>query len=357
MAVQFDKIHYTTRKIDGYNMSFNFIVSEREAGKSTYIWIKKAYEKFKKFGYTTLVIRRNVVDITDVYINDISNILNKFTDDNIILNYNKSSLKDGIVNVKIGDTLFMRVIGLSMKISNAKSLMLPSLRTIIFDEFICNQRFGEKYLKDEATKFAEIFNTFQRECPPNTLKCYFMGNPYSLYNPYFIFFQIPTSELRRGNIYSNGLNAVVECYELTKELKQFILERNPLYKFDNSYTRYAFDGVAVNDINIALRDELPQHYQLKFLFKVGEKYLSIWENQNWFIEDMRFYCQPITRDKISKRRDVFCFDIADLVDRTILLSREEREKFSKLRSSIRHRTIEFKDIECYYLIEEIYNNL
>lgn len=338
-------------------MPFNFIVSEREAGKSTWIWLKKAYQKFKDNSFTTLVIRRNVVDITETYLDDISKIINKFTDDEVVFNYSKSSLKSGIVDIKIEGKIFIRCIGLSMKISNAKSLMLPSLRTIIFDEFICNKRFGEKYLKDEATKFAEIFNTFQRECPVGTLKCYFMGNPYSLYNPYFTFFGIPTSELKRGNIYSNGINAVVECYEISQELREFILTRNPLYKFDNAYTRYAFNGIAVNDENIRLRNERPLNYSLQFIFKIEGEFIAIWQNNNWYIEDIRFYVEKINVEQVSKRRDIYTFDIEELVDRTILLSREEKDKFAKLRDSIRRREIEFNSIECYYLVEELYSNI
>ena len=55
-----DNIHYSTRKIDGYNLPFNFVISERELGKSTTIILDKIYKPFKERGETTIVIRRNV---------------------------------------------------------------------------------------------------------------------------------------------------------------------------------------------------------------------------------------------------------------------------------------------------------
>ena len=49
--MKLDDLHYTTRKIDGYNKPFNFIISAREAGKSTYITLKKVYEQFEKIEF------------------------------------------------------------------------------------------------------------------------------------------------------------------------------------------------------------------------------------------------------------------------------------------------------------------
>ena len=52
---QRDNIHFSSRKIDSYNLPFNFIISEREAGKSTAVWLDKSYKAFKENGETTFV--------------------------------------------------------------------------------------------------------------------------------------------------------------------------------------------------------------------------------------------------------------------------------------------------------------
>ena len=352
---QRDNIHFTTRKIDGYNLPFNFIISEREAGKSTAIWLDKCYKAFKENKQTSLVIRRKITHITKSYIDDIAEIINKFTDDNVVFKYAITSLKEGITDIYIGDDRFMRICALSCDITALKSLVLRDLKYIVFDEFICNNRFGEKYLKDEATKFMEVYNTFRRES--ECLKCYFMGNPYSLYNPYFIFFNVDSSKLKRGAIISDKKSYVIQCYEITPELRAKILSENPLYQFDNSYTKYAFEGVNVNDQNIIIQKEKPENFRLLYVFKTAGKYIGLFAAAFWVLEGVQYYCMFLNGSKISKRRDIICFDFEELVDRTVMLSPDERYKFQKIKDAMRKRLIAFESIECYYLTEEIYFNL
>ena len=354
--VKRDNIHFNCRTIDGYNLPFNFIISEREAGKSTAIWLDKAYKCFKENGQTTLVIRRKITHITKSYIDDIQQIINKFTDDNVVFEYAITSLKDGITDISINNKRFMRICALSVDITALKSLVLRNLRYIIFDEFICNQRFGEKYLKDEATKFMEVYNTFRRES--ENLKCYFMGNPYSLYNPYFMFFNVSSAKLQRGAIISDKKSYVVQCYEITQELRDYIKSVNPLYQFDNAYTKYAFEGVNVNDVNIIIREKCPESFKLMYVFKAANRYIGLFRCEYWDIEsDIMFYAMFLNPNTISKRRDIICFDFEELVERTTLLSPQERFKFQKIKDAMRKRLIAFESIECYYLIEEIYFNL
>lgn len=132
------------------------------------------------------MIRRRIADITETYVHDIESVINKFEDEPIKLVFKKGSISEGIVDVRVEgtDEIFFRVIGLSNPMMRIKSLMLANLGCIIYDEFICNTKLGEKYLENETFKFSELYNTFQRECE-GTLRCVFMGNPYSIYNPYF----------------------------------------------------------------------------------------------------------------------------------------------------------------------------
>ena len=352
--IERDNIHFNTRKIDGYNLPFNFIISEREAGKSTAIWLK-AYKEFVENGSTILVIRRKVVHITKAYIDDIAQIINKFTDDKVVFQYSQSTIKEGIVDIYINEKRFMRICALSIDITALKSLVLRNLKYIILDEFICNNRFGERYLKDEAVKYMEIYNTFRRES--ENLKCYFMGNPYSLYNPYFMFFNVDTSKLKRGAIITDKKSYVIQCYEITPELREKILKENPLYQFDNAYTKYAFEGQNVNDLNILIRNKLPPNFKLMYVFKSANRYIGLYRCDIFYESDILYYAEFINGEKVSKRRDIICFDFEELVDRVVMLSPDERYKFQKIKDAMRKRLIAFNSIECYYLLEEIYFNL
>lgn len=349
-----DNLHFNFRTIDGYNVPFNFVISEREVGKSTAFWLK-AYNGFVKDGLTILVIRRKVVHITKAYIDDIAQIINKFTEDNVVFQYNQSSLKEGIVDIYINGKRFMRVCALSIDITALKSLVLRNLGYIVFDEFICNQRFGEKYLSAEATKFMEVYNTFRRES--ENLKCYFLGNPYSVFSPYFMFFNVDTSKLKRGAIITDKKSYVIQCYEMLPALREKILKENPLYQFDNAYTKYAFEGKNVNDENIIIRSKLPPNFKLLYVFKSANRYIGLYRQDIFFESDILYYAEFIPVEKISKRRDIICFDFEELVDRVVMLSPDERYKFQKIKDAMRKRLIAFNSIECYYLLEEIYFNL
>ena len=98
--IEQDNIHYSNRRILGYNVPFNFVISEREAGKSTNFWLW-IYNRWTKDKLTCLVIRRKVVHITKAYIEVIAKIINKFTDDNVKFEYALSTLKDGLVDINI----------------------------------------------------------------------------------------------------------------------------------------------------------------------------------------------------------------------------------------------------------------
>lgn len=348
-----DNLHFNFRTIDGYNKPFNFIISEREAGKSTSAILDKAYKSFVEDGSTTLFIKRMNVDITATYINDFENIINKFILPPIKLEYNKSSLKDGIVDVFIDGKIFIRIVSLSLPISRIKSLMLPRIKYIIFDEFIVAKHLGEKYLKGEVFKFKELFNTFQREC--HNIRCYFLGNPYSLFNPYFLDLKVNTKLLKRGVIIA-GDNYVIQCYEICEELKTIILARNPLYQFDDSYKKYAFDGGNIADENINLGN-MPKNYYLSIVIKIENKYLSLWRNNYYEVLEDRFFVKLENENRYSKRRFTYVLNFEEMVDKTILLSKQDRFKFLSFKQAMEKRLVIFDSIASFYLAQDLYSNI
>ena len=353
--MKLDNIHYSLNKLLSYNKPFNFVISAREAGKSTAVWLY-AYKKFKQ-GYTTLVIRRLIADITDTYVNDIESLLNKFLDKPVELEYRKGEIKDGALTVYIDGKMFFRVIALSNPLTRVKSLMMPKLNVILFDEFICNTRMGEKYLSNEVFKFKEIFNTFQREA--ENLRVIFSGNPYSLYNPYFSWMEADTKQLYPGN-FVTGETYCIEVYQLTEALREHILKKNPLYKFDDSYTKYAFDGRAINDDQIQVIERQPEDFALRYVFYVQNKYLGIYSITSQGLEKVKDYKFPffwlsIIDDYKSNRRQVACIDVNSLIEGNYLICNEDKKAFYHLKDMYRNRRVSFRTIEESYLFEEIFN--
>lgn len=356
-----DNYHYSFRTINGYPQPFKFIISPRELGKSTSAELEIASSNYRKGGVTIYLLRQ-VVDITEAYIESFEAINNKFDDvPKIKLEYNKSELKDGIVHVYNVEKdaegvetkrLYIVLIALSISNSRRKRLSYPNIKGVVMDEFIADvEEGGEKYIKGEYKRFLETYNTLQRE--GDNLPVYFLGNPYSLYNPYFVGLGVDTSKLTAGAIIT-GANYVIQCATLSEELKEAILKKNPLYKFDDSYKKYAFEGRAVHDEKIQVLKVQPANFSLRYVFRMSGKFIEVYKGD--LIENGLLYWVRTTTE-LETNKTPLCFDFEDLVARCALISLEDKKDFTRLKIALRARRVYFSSIECYYLLREIYYNI
>lgn len=348
--------------IDGYQKTNNYIVTERESGKSTLLW-KKVYNTFKREGRPSLVLRRYNNDITDTYVEDIIKIINEFTGQQLEFTYKKRELNAGgmlDLRLKGSEDVFCRLIALNTQVSKLKSMKLDKVKYMMFDEFICNKRLGERYLNDEPFRVKEIYNTYNRHTVKyglSPIKIYMFGNPYSLYNPFFSDKNINTNKLYPGALLVEK-DYCVWCYQIKPELKAKILKENPLYQFDDAYKKYAFDGRAIQDNYIRVERIQPEGFKLHYIFKIHGKCLGVYRGFRINEDDKLFYwIQRIDEESISKRRDIVCFDFGDMANRTVLNSNNGKIEYQMLKESIEHRWIAFHSIEESWLIEEIYQEL
>lgn len=355
MKQELDKLHYDFREIDGYNKPINFVISEREPGKTTMAWNQKVYRPWIKSHKPWLYLVRNQNEITDDLIDGIALPINKFNDE-VHLLYSRNNLESPICDVFIEvegkRVLFIRILALSTKLRKIKLSLIPNIGGILMDEYIIDPKSGEKYLKGEDMKIKEIYTTYRRESE-GTLKMYFLGNPYSLYNPVFLWLGVDTKKLKPGAIVV-GDQYVVQCYRMKEELRQKILEANPLYKFDEAYKMYAFDGLAVNDMNIRL-GSFPPNYQLKFVVRINNVNIGIFKNDFFADKEDRYYCKEVKA--FSSDRSIFAFDFTDVIEKSILVGVDERRRLANFKNAFRKRQIVFSNINVYYLIEEVYYNL
>ena len=365
-----DKLHFETREIDGYNKPFNLVVSEREAGKST-TWTKLYSDNFQDGG-TWIALRRQIADCSETYISDIEKVINKFSYVPVRFIYKSTDIKNGIIDVYVSEVeptfdeegkpieilhnkrLFFRVLGMSNPMSRIKSLMMPNLVGFIFDEYICNTALGEKYLTQEAFRFKEIFNTFQREAK-KPLKCYFFGNPYSVFNPFHTWLGIDTRKIRAGVILS-GKTWVMQCYQIKPELKKMILEKNPLYEFDDAYRKYAFDGLAINDLRIPVMQTRPTGATLAYVLKAEGTWLGVYRIPPSVSNPYAYLVEDIKWDKEYKRK-VFCFDFNNMEANSILIQKIVKDKLSYFKFAIANNSVAYSKVDNSYIIESIYNKL
>ena len=365
-----DGTYYSWREIDGYNKPFNFAMSPREPGKTTSMWFAKIYQGWKKDHRPWIYFVRQSVEICEALITSIFDVnIRKFSDDEFDVEYKIGSFKDGIVDVyivyyhiEINDSgeekkvvdnkyLFFRIVSLSIQLRRIKLAVLKNIKGVFCDEYIINPKNQEKYQPQEAFKIKEAYTTWRRENP--NLKFYFSGNPYSLFNPLFVDWGVDTKLLRKGQFYV-GDTFVIHWATLSDKLREKLLKENPLYQFDEDYTEYALEGTAINDSNIRL-GQLPPNYSLQFVFRVQGKYLGIFSNKYYEDLEDRFFIKFL--DNIGNKRFAYCLDFEDMLDRSVLLSLDERSRLRRFKDSMRKNLVSYEDINVYYYMIEIYKNL
>ena len=138
-------------------------------------------------------------------------------------------------------------------------------------------------------------------------------------------------------------------------MKKKILEKNPLYKFDDSYKKYAFDGVAVQDVNIKIVEDQPKNFKLKYIFKLHGKHIGVFIGFKTDPEPLYYWCKMLEPSEISKNRDIVCFDFGDMANKTILMN--DKTLYYSFKQAIQYRYIGFHSIEESWLIEEIYQEI
>ena len=352
-----DNLHIDSdiQKIDGYNKKDNFIVSEREPGKTTLMW-KMIYNAYVNQNRPSIILKRYLTDISESYLEDSETLISEFTNQKIKFNYKKADLKSGLLTIRLNESedVFCRIVGLNTNVSRLKSYKLPNVKYFMYDEFICNKRLGEKYLSDEPFRVKELYNTYNRENIKNglpSIKCYYFGNPYSLYNPFFSDKNVKTEKLYPGALISDN-DYVIWCYQMKPELKEKILKLNPLYQFDDAYKKYAFDGVAVQDANINIIPAQPEKFKLEYIFKLHNKYIGIYYGYRSEPDILMYWCKLLNPEEISKRRDIVCFDFGEMANKTVLMN--NKTLYYSFKEAIQYRYIGFATIEESWLVEEIY---
>lgn len=349
-----DNIHYNLRNIEGYNKPFNFIMGPREDGKTTSMWYKRIYAGWKKNFRPWYYLVRNINEITDSLIQDIENTINDFIENPISIEYKMGDFKEGVVDCKIENRVIFRIVALSCKMRKLKLAKLRNAEGVFMDEYIINPDMKEHYLPAEAFKIKECYNTWRRAYGGNGIfKMYFTANPYSLFNPLFLDWNVDLNKLQRGKFYQ-GKDFVIHWSVLSAELKAFLLKHNPLYNESNEYTRYALEGVAINDSNIKIGPKPPE-YTLRFIFKYDKIYIGIFMNPNYTGEGDRYYCGKL--DDVSSKRTILCLDFSEMIQGSILMGIDERLKLRMFKEAMRCRCIVFENANIYYMIKEIYQEL
>lgn len=352
MAVLLDNLHYDFREVDGYGKPFVFVMSPREPGKTVAMWFKKIYSGWRKDKRPWIVLTRTAVEISEAFLYSIQDsIINKFSDDNVKFKFVKGTFKEGIVDVRIGNDIFFRVVSLSLPLRRIKLAVLRDVKGAFMDEYIIDPKSGEKYITGEAFKIKEAFTTWRRECS-GPFKMYFTANPYSLFNPLFVSWNVPTEKLRKGQFFVGDMY-VIHWATLNPLLREKLLAENPLYQFDEDYNEYALQGTPVNDSNIPVGKQ-PEGFPLKFVFRISRRLIGVFKSTDP-TANPQFFCSFVK--DISADRNVWCFDLQEIMSGTQLLTMDAKFKLSRFKSAIAAGEILYSEIPIYYMVTEVYKQI
>jgi hypothetical protein len=169
---------YDPKKTLTHNALYNMVIGARSVGKS-YSTLLMSVDKFKKTGKQFVYLRRykDELDESKSTIFDAIILDQQFPDDKITFE---------------ADCYFLngQLMGFAMALTKAKdykSSSFPNVWLIIFEEFIIEENGYSRYLKNEVKLFLGFYMTIDRY---RGVKVFFLGNNYTMFNPYTLFWKL-----------------------------------------------------------------------------------------------------------------------------------------------------------------------
>lgn len=233
---------YTPNQQLTYNRIFNFVVGVRGGGK-TFNTVLDAVKHFEKTGDEFVYIRRRAVDLDDACSgqkgsgNLFADIKNKgyFPDVDLKVTADKS----GGYNFYYND----KQMGYGKALSTARrSTSLPRVKRMIFDEFLIDDSAGshDRYLNHgkEMFLFNNLYETIARG---RDIPVFFIGNAFSMVNPYFLELGIRIHEIVENKIYKGKSWTLIFWKD-----EDFIKEREKTQFYqataDTEFNKHAFQN-------------------------------------------------------------------------------------------------------------------
>lgn len=257
---------YSTKNIDKKNAVYNIIFGERSNGK-TYALLLKSLEQFWKDGSQMAYVRRWKEDLTGrrasrlfAGINDNHEVERITNGEYTAIHYYAGKWYLCNFDDK-GKAIYSdeNVVAFGFALSDGehdKSTSFPSIRTVVFDEFLTNRT----YLRDEFVLFMNTISTIVRK--REDVKIYMLGNTVSKFCPYF-------NEMGLGNVtameqgtidvYKYGESPLTVAVEYCKSQAKANPKSNKYFAFNNPKLQMITGGAWELDIY----PHLPYKYKPK----------------------------------------------------------------------------------------------
>lgn len=253
---------YNPKKTLTHNALYNLIIGARSVGKS-YNVLMMCIDKFKKTGKQFVYLRRYATELDESKETIFDQIIidNQYPDDKITFE---------------GDCYFLngQLMGFAMALTKAKSYKssaYPNVWVIIYEEFIIEEDGHSHYLKGEVKKFLGFYMTIDRY---RGVKVFFLGNNYTMFNPYTIYWKIDSPngralvKAKKGSILLELIPDTIKEHHDSQFAK--IIE-------GTDFAEYAIHNKSYVDNNTFVAKKTDKaNYFFGFIYE-GEKY-GVWRD-------------------------------------------------------------------------------
>ena len=288
---------YDPNKTLTHNALFNIVIGNRSSGKS-YGLKKRVIQNFIKNKQQFVYLRRFNDELDkskETYFDDI--ILNKEFDVNI-------TYKNGCywVNEELA--------GYAMALTKAKdykSSSYPEVSMIIFEEFIIEENGYTHYLKNEVETFLGFYMSIDRY---RGCKVFFLGNNYSQFNPYSLYWDIPTPYNTNVSKVKNG-RILLEMVQNTEFINERIKTDFGQIIDGTPFADYAIQNKSRIDNKTFVQKKTPDS-QYYFTFKYAGDLFGVWVD---YTEGKFFVSNNVDPSYVN----VFSFTLDDHTPNTLLI--------------------------------------
>lgn len=236
-------VYWCPLKSYSYNMTFNFIMSSRDDGKTTNSLIG-AIKNFNNTGGSFVLVRR--------YDNETAlckDILDEIIEEKVIFKGDKNGGGKFYVNKFL--------IGYLVPVSKQKKYKgkkFKNVNYLIYDEYTLDRDYYLlRYLPKDVIQFLELINTIFRL--GQKYKVFILGNNLDYMNPFFEYFNIPDIEIGKCK-YFKEKDLFIDIYESKPKMKE-LKEQTPLAKLTNntSYSDFNMNNNLINGKKYKVREK------------------------------------------------------------------------------------------------------
>lgn len=345
---------YSSSRQLTYNRIFNFAVGVRGGGK-TFNSLKECIEKHLserkgKRKWEFIYLRRRVVDLDDACSGSKGS-GDLFSDIRAKGYFKDHELK--VVSDKSGGYNFYcdgEIMGYGKALSTSasrRSTSKPYVKRIIFDEFLIDSSQGstQRYLNngDEKFMFDNFYETIARG---RDIPVIFIGNAFSMVNPYFLALNIRIQEPQDNKIYTGKVWTVVFWKD-----QEFIAEREKTQFYQattgTKFSEHAFGNTFYLDKNdfIKKRSKDSEHqFSLVYLGKTYGVWVD-WDKGTYYVS---------TKGANTSREKTIAMSLSDNKPNNVNIRRYRNMPFMKVfRMASDNNMVFYDSQEAYNMMNEI----